>query len=106
MSARLNATSVRGVWRGAALPGEVVYIPMNAPHQVRNAPDEPTIAVSMNYVDGGNLEAARRRHWAAPPTTRSGSRASRFRKGRAGVAGAVVRAARIALASDGRRVGD
>ena len=62
----LNATTVREVWRGAARKGEVVYIPMNAPHQVRNAPDEPTIAVSMNYVDGGNLEAARAAHWAAP----------------------------------------
>ena len=37
-----------------------------APHQVRNAPDEPTIAVSMNYVDGGNLEAARAAARAAP----------------------------------------
>ncbi len=55
----LNATTVREVWRGTATKGEVVYIPMNAPHQVRNAPDEATIAVSMNYVDGGNLEAAR-----------------------------------------------
>ena len=59
-------TTVREVWSGAAGPGEVVYIPMNAPHQVRNAPYEPTIAVSMNYVDGGNLEAARAAHWAAP----------------------------------------
>ena len=62
----LNATSVREVWRGAAGPGEVVYIPMNAPHQVRNAPDAATIAVSMNYVDRGNLEAARAASWAAP----------------------------------------
>ena len=62
----LNKTTVREVWRGAALPGEVVYIPTNAPHQVRNAPDEATIAVSMNYVDGGNLEAARAASWAAP----------------------------------------
>ena len=62
----LNATTVREVWRGAARKGEVVYIPMNAPHQVRNAADEPTVAVSMNYVDGGNLEAARAAHWAAP----------------------------------------
>ena len=29
------------------------------PTPFRNAPDEATIAVSMNYVDGGNLEAAR-----------------------------------------------
>ena len=62
----LMETTVREVWRGSAGPGEVVYIPMNAPHQVRNAPDEATIAVSMNYVDGGNLAAARAAHWAAP----------------------------------------
>ena len=62
----LMETTVREVWRGSAGPGEVVYIPMNAPHQVRNAPDEPTVAVSMNYVDRGNLEAAREANWAAP----------------------------------------
>ena len=62
----LNETTVREVWRGVVEAGEVMYVPVDAPHQVRNAADAPTIAVSMNYIDGGNLQAARDAAAAAP----------------------------------------
>ena len=39
-------------------PGDVVFVPAGAAHQVNNL--EACIAVSMNYVDGSNLELAKR----------------------------------------------
>ncbi|KAH8063724.1 hypothetical protein JL722_2910 [Aureococcus anophagefferens] len=41
-------------WAGEARAGDVVFVPANFPHQVRNA-DAVTVAVSMNYVDDTNL---------------------------------------------------
>eukprot|EP00656_Telonema_subtile_P023036 TRINITY_DN24337_c0_g1_i1.p1 TRINITY_DN24337_c0_g1~~TRINITY_DN24337_c0_g1_i1.p1 ORF type:complete len:122 (-),score=15.31 TRINITY_DN24337_c0_g1_i1:23-388(-) len=37
-------------------PGELLFIPANSPHQVKNL--DRTLAVSMNYVDHTNLETS------------------------------------------------
>lgn len=42
-------------------PGEMIFVPARAPHQVLNVGGAPSIALSMNYVDFTNLQA--REHW-------------------------------------------
>jgi len=39
-------------------PGDVVFVPAGSAHQVNNL--EACIAVSMNYIDGSNMELAKR----------------------------------------------
>ena len=42
-------------------PGELIFVPSRAPHQVINVAG-PAVAISMNYVDFTNLEARERWH--------------------------------------------
>ena len=41
-------------WHGVVRPGELIYIPGNAEHQVRNG-DGPTIALAGNFVTRGSM---------------------------------------------------
>lgn len=36
--------------------GEMIFVPARSPHQVINIGDEPSVALSMNYVDFSNLQ--------------------------------------------------
>ena len=42
--------------------GELLFVPARAPHQVINVGGEPSVALSMNYVDFTNLRARERWH--------------------------------------------
>lgn len=39
-------------------PGDIIFVPAGSPHQVWNL-DEPTVAISANYIDATNLELAK-----------------------------------------------
>ncbi|KAH9075374.1 hypothetical protein Ae201684P_004054 [Aphanomyces euteiches] len=45
------------IYEGVLEAGEVIFIPADSPHQVVNL--DMTIAVAMNFVDGGNIDAHR-----------------------------------------------
>lgn len=45
-------------WEFVLQPGDVIFVPSNAPHQVKNLDGEVTIAASMNYVDASNVVAS------------------------------------------------
>jgi hypothetical protein len=50
------SAAARG-FRGTTKPGDVIFVPSGSIHAVRNT-RSPTVAVSMNYVDATNVEAA------------------------------------------------
>ena len=48
------------MWEVTQRPGDLVFVPSNAPHAVHN--DEDTVGISMNYVDASNV--VRSIHWS------------------------------------------
>lgn len=43
-------------WVGVLEPGDLIFVPAGTPHQVLNVDD--TLALSMNYIDGSNVDQA------------------------------------------------
>jgi hypothetical protein len=57
MEQRPLTAAVRG-FHGVAVAGDVIFIPAGTVHAVRNRGRAPTVALSMNYIDRTNVEAA------------------------------------------------
>ena len=72
----------------AVCPGELIFVPAHAPHQVINVRG-PAVAVSMNYVDFTNL--ADRERWHLENTELHSKFRSRLNKSGAVVPGSKAR---------------
>eukprot|EP00949_MAST-11_sp_MAST-11-sp1_P003598 g3598.t1 len=49
------------VYDAVMMPGEVIYLPSGAPHQVMNVGGDTTIAIAMNFIDLENFKNVRLR---------------------------------------------